>query len=73
MSEQVIVKVQRPVVTNDPEPHVLIYQRGHFGVYEGPISDADNAVLGIGRKVFCYAEHDGDRYRLISRAPRQDW
>lgn len=74
-SETFIVKVQRPLTSNDPTPHVLIYNEDRSVLYETDMSKKDIRNL-FGRneyKVYVNAELRGTILHLGDRVEDQPW
>jgi hypothetical protein len=72
---EVIVKVQRPMAGADKH-NIFIYAKGHQGMIERPATQSEQELLGRDFKIFCYAvptEKAKGRWKLIRRAPDQDW
>lgn len=70
-----IVKVQRPLITNVPEPHVLVYSRDKRIMAQMTVSADDlTSIFKPGEfKVFMQAEQHGTRLTLFERAAWQEW
>ena len=69
MMTKIIVKVQLPILTNDPCPHALIYSRGKKFIASLPVTPQLKEKMGSEIKQFFYWV-DG---KIAEKAPWQDW
>lgn len=73
MKPPMIVKVQLPLYTNEPQPMVLIYNEDRSIEGMVPYDKATKKMLGRKPKQYYYAIVTGENVGLIKRAPDQDW
>ena len=75
---KIIVKVQLPIVTNDPSAGALVYNEDRSIMADIPIrSKAERKELlkqlNDDFKGYFYARHDGKGLILTGKAPWQNW
>jgi hypothetical protein len=71
--KRLIVKVQLPLVTTDPDPYALVYDRSRELQAMVPVTPELLAGMGGEVKCFFYAEVSDDGLTLDRQAPFQDW
>lgn len=71
---RMIVKVQRPVVTNDPAELSLVYAEGRFGLVQQSLDAATVAAMGEDFKAYFDAElrKDGS-WSIGKRVKNLEW
>lgn len=69
-----IVKVQRPIVTNDPAAPALVYAKGRKGMIQQRLDAATLSAMGNDFKAFFMAElsHNG-KWQIGKRIEHQTW
>jgi hypothetical protein len=78
MKKKIIVKVQVPLFSSDPDAGVLVYDKDRSFTTELPIRsrrerDEILDILGDEPKGYFYAKVDGKGLILTGKAPYQDW
>jgi hypothetical protein len=66
-----IMKIQRPITTNDPKERWLFYTRDRTTNMQVPPSHSERKAMGDDFKM--YAEYDAYSGRFIKRIEDQDW
>lgn len=71
---KMVVKVQRPVVTNDPAKLALVYAKNHHGVAQQKLDYATVKAMGDDLKAFFEAElrHTG-QWSIGKRVRDRKW
>lgn len=73
LSKRQIFKVQLPLVTNEPEPMALVYNRNKSFYTNVPITDDLLLQMQGQFKLFFYGTHDDTDVNLDAIAPWQEW
>jgi hypothetical protein len=69
-----IVKIQRPLMTNGDEPMALIYSKDRYVEYMCPFHQVEELFGMDEQKIYHHAVLGKGRKLLINkRAPDQDW
>jgi len=69
-----IVKVQIPIVTNDPHALALVYAKGRKGMAQQKLDHATLVAMGDDIKGYFRAELGKDgRWHIGGRVKDQDW
>lgn len=70
-----IVKVQKPVVTNDPRQLALVYAKGRKFYVQQPLDPATDKAMGEDKKAFFEAEfiHVRNQWSIGKRVSDRDW
>ena len=68
-----IFKVQVPLVTNDPNPQALIYDKKREEDHFVPVTEWLLAQMQGQPKLYFYGYIDGETVVLTEIAPWQDW
>ena len=73
MPARFIVKVQTPLMTNDPEPKALVYDEKRWVEDQFPITKALKDAMGDSHKRYFWAHMEGTELHLDERAGAQPW
>lgn len=73
MKKRGVIKLQRPVVTNDPNPQVLAYNKDRSIETFFPINDEMLALFGDEFKVYYWYAVDGKDIVLGDQVKGQRW
>ncbi len=78
MAKRIIVKVQLPIVSNDPDVGVLVYNKSRSVMQELPLRSKKEMkqlvkLIGDEMKGYFYAEVEGTGLILKGEAPWQSW
>lgn len=73
MPNHFIVKVQLPIVTNDPNPQALVYDRYRRLCQHMPITKELLAAMGGEFKRYFCAYMEGTELHLDGQAGEQSW
>jgi len=68
-----IVKVQVPLATNDPDALALVYAKGHIGMTQQALSPGTLRQMKGDAKAFFEGHHNGKRWVIGARVKDQDW
>ncbi|MEY9493790.1 hypothetical protein [Bradyrhizobium elkanii] len=68
-----VVKVQIPLITNDPHKHALVYANDRKCIVQQPLSDTTIKLLGDDRKAFFEAEFRRGKWLIGRRVQDMDW
>jgi hypothetical protein len=74
-----VYKLQRPIVTNDPEPKMFCYNQSRSSTFELPITDELNALFDRNPQViahfktYVFASIKGTTLNILGKAPWQTW
>ncbi len=68
-----IVKVQVPVMTNDPHPQALVYDERRCIEQQMPITPDLRVAMGDSHKRYFWAHMEGTELHLDERAGAQPW
>ena len=71
MSE--IVKVQVPLISNDPAEHALVYAEGRKRVVQQPLDYTTKQLMGDDSKAFFEAEFRRGKWTIGKRVKDRDW
>lgn len=71
----VVVKVQLPIYSSDPDAPALIYPEDRSGMAMQALDDATRIAMGDDVKAFFNAEldSDGERWKIGARVSWQNW
>lgn len=73
MARTTIVKVQRPLMSNDPEEMVLVYKKGRKKMMQVPITEQLKELFGVDFKMFCLAEYQNGDLIVHKRVADKNW
>lgn len=71
--ERIIVKIQVPLETNDPDPKALVYNEARSVDFAMPINKQLLGKMSGAKKQFFYANLEKGILDIDRKAPWQDW
>ena len=68
-----IVKIQVPLITNDPMEYALVYAEGKTRIVQQGLNAVTRKLMGDDRKAFFEAEFRHGRWTIGKRVADQNW
>ena len=68
-----IVKVQIPLVTNDPVECALVYAKGRKNIVQQPLGGTTKKLMGDDKKAFFEAKFRQGKWTIGKRVTDQAW